>query len=92
MVLATLAQDPVKARLRGDIHTLIREARDDLAGREACKSLAVAGRRDPVTLLFAQLAGRRRTMSDRAQVFPDRAIRGAPALHCASIKGKFCAG
>jgi hypothetical protein len=92
MILTTLTQDPVKARFRGDIHTLICQARDDLAWREARKSLTVAGRRDQVTFLCAGLVGRGWTFRDRPQVFPDRAIRGAPALQCAWIKTQCCAG
>jgi len=92
MVLTTLTQDPVKARFRGDILSLVSEARHDLARREARKSLAVAGRSDQVTFLCAKLVGRLWTLCDRAQVFPDRSIRRAPALKGSPVKTKLSAG
>ena len=58
VVLPALFQNPVHARVRGDVYALIGQTRHDLAGRKACELRCVAGGDDFVALRLAELVAR----------------------------------
>jgi hypothetical protein len=62
------AQDAVEARLRGEVAALVGEARDDLRGGQAGVLGLIADRKDLLSLLGAELVGRRRALGLRAPI------------------------
>lgn len=92
MVLAPLAQHPVKAGFRCDPDALVGQSRHDLAGGKAGELRSVAGCHDVVALLIAQLAGGRGALGKGATIIADFALRPRPALQGACVQAKLGTG
>jgi hypothetical protein len=92
MLLRCAAQHPVNARLRGEVHAAVRQARHDLAGRQAGELGAIGHLQNLLPLGLTELVARRCPLIRGPAIGPHLIAVTHPALERAQAQAQFFAG